>query len=204
MLLLPSAGPLTFSLFLFRFLLFTSLGLFARAASGPTNRTIDDQTGDSVTGVLPVYSPATLWKNGAACTDCFVQPDKSKTSSWHDSTIDPGGDPRNITLTFTGMFVPHLSSYTSHQGIIGTAIYVYAIVPNRVPDATTTVNVTFALNNNQAPSSFFHDPDTTTNFQYDVPVFSQEGLQNKEHQLTISPTAGTEGSLFLFDYAKYT
>jgi hypothetical protein len=73
------------------------------ASAGPSNRTIDDQTGDAVTGVLPVYQPADLWNYGPNCSACIVKPNAAQVngSSWHDTTVGQE-DVRNITLTFTG------------------------------------------------------------------------------------------------------
>lgn len=70
-----------------------------------TNRTIDDQFGDSVTGLVPTYSPASAWSQGANCTGCGVQLDALNTydGSWHDSTHTPGdAEPRVVDITFNG------------------------------------------------------------------------------------------------------
>lgn len=52
------------------------------------NVTIDDQNGDPETGRLVVYEPENLWTQGASCTACTIQPDKSQAfdNTWHDST----------------------------------------------------------------------------------------------------------------------
>jgi hypothetical protein len=72
-----------------------------------------------------------------------------------------------------------------------------------VPDATTTVNVTFTLDG--APAKpFFHAPDSSSTILYNTSVFVQDGLQNVPHQLVMTPTGGSVSSLFLFDYAMYT
>jgi hypothetical protein len=73
------------------------------ASAGPSNRTIDDETGDAVTGAMPVYQPADQWNYGPDCSTCHVQPEPSRVhgNSWHDTTVHVG-EIRNITLTFTG------------------------------------------------------------------------------------------------------
>jgi hypothetical protein len=75
----------------------------AHAAS--TNRTIDDQNGDSVTGKLPVYSPSDAWQFGPDCPGCFVQPDplRVRGGSWHDTTAHKD-KPESLSLSFTGMY----------------------------------------------------------------------------------------------------
>jgi hypothetical protein len=83
-----------------------ALGLFGSVAATATNRTIDDQTGDAVTGLLPVYSGS--WNYGPMCTGCQVQPNGTYAygRSWHDATA--GVSPANVTnhptvtLSFNG------------------------------------------------------------------------------------------------------
>ena len=43
-----------------------------------TNRTIDDQLGDSVTGELPAYFPRTIWTLGSECGGCYAKPDPAR------------------------------------------------------------------------------------------------------------------------------
>ena len=73
-----------------------------------TNRTIDDNYGDSATGAKPTYSDG--WNYGPDCPGCFVQPVVGETfdKSWHDVTASPSDPaPRNVTLTFTGTCMPN-------------------------------------------------------------------------------------------------
>jgi hypothetical protein len=185
------------------YVLFSALALGAMA--GPSTRTIDDQKGDSVTGVLPVYQPTDGWKFGPTCIACFVKLDASKAfdQSWHDATA-AAGDVRNITLSFTGMSCSYPDADScAHRGWTGTAVQVFGIVPNLVLDATTIVNVTFNLDGTPG-TPFFHAPDVTNNFLFNASVFSRQGLANVPHKLVITPTGGTASSLFLFDYATYT
>jgi hypothetical protein len=37
-----------------------------------SNRTIDDEFGDVVTGIQPVYQPASAWNFGPDCTKCNI------------------------------------------------------------------------------------------------------------------------------------
>lgn len=71
------------------------------------NRTIDDQFGDPITGIMPVYSPEANWQQGATCGGCWAQPSKYMTfdGTWHDSTyfVTSGGPPHSITIPFNGL-----------------------------------------------------------------------------------------------------
>ncbi|RPD64632.1 hypothetical protein L227DRAFT_263205 [Lentinus tigrinus ALCF2SS1-6] len=87
-------------------LLITALASCASASS--VNRTIDDQTGDSVTGVVPTYSPPAAWKQGATCDGCFIKldPDHVLGGTWHDATHSPNdAEPLLVTAQFTGTAV---------------------------------------------------------------------------------------------------
>lgn len=83
--------------------LLPSLLFFLVATAKPTNRTIDDQWGDSVTGALPVYSAN--WNYGPDCTVCQVVPSQSMAfeNTWHDTTSTiPNTSGHSVTLGFTG------------------------------------------------------------------------------------------------------
>ncbi|KAI0354713.1 hypothetical protein OH77DRAFT_1404809, partial [Trametes cingulata] len=153
------------------------------------NRTIDDEKGDSVSGVVPSYSPIGSWSQGSTCEGCFIHLDPSQTfdGTWHDSTHTPGDpEPRVITAHFTG-----------------TAVYVYNVLANTVPFTTTYTNIVFTLDGTSA-GSFVHVPTDSTDFQYDVPVFARDGLPNTDHTIVIEATGDTNSSLVLFDYIVYT
>ena len=83
------------------------LGYLAQfSAATLTNRTIDDQNGDSVTGVVPIFLPAGSWSQGSDCQGCFVQLDTTQVhdGTWHDTTYTPGGDPKIINISFNGEY----------------------------------------------------------------------------------------------------
>jgi hypothetical protein len=92
---------------------------------------------------------------------------------------------------------------------IGTAIWVFCIIPNFAGGITTTANFTFQLDGMQR-GTYFHFPDSSSStVLYNQPVFSATGLGNTPHSLVMSPTAGpgpdiSQNSLMLFDYAIYT
>ncbi|KAF8186910.1 hypothetical protein K438DRAFT_1595870 [Mycena galopus ATCC 62051] len=150
-----------------------------------SNRTIDDTNGDPITGFLPVYAPEAQWNVGQNCSGCLVQPDVGQLFdyTWHDTTQGASGVPSSVTLNFTG-----------------TAIYLFSVVPNTIPFATTLVNLNFTLDG--APiGTYTHVPDDSSNILYSVPVLSSQNLTNGAHTL-VAETAGN--SVFLFDYAMYT
>ena len=154
-----------------------------------TNRTIDDEYGDSVTGLAPEYSPPGAWHQGSTCQACFVQLDGSQVleGSWHDTTHH-GGDPepRSITMRFNG-----------------TAVYVYGVLANNVPFTDTLTNLTFAIDGAQV-GTFVHEPTNSTLFDYNVPVYVNPELENLEHTLEIQAVGDSTPSLILFDYVVYT
>ncbi|RDX46758.1 hypothetical protein OH76DRAFT_816353 [Lentinus brumalis] len=168
-------------------LLTTALASCASASS--VNRTIDDETGDSVTGVVPTYSPPAAWKQGSTCSGCFIQldPDHVLGGTWHDATHGTGDvEPLLITAQFSG-----------------TAVYVYNVLANTVPWTTTYTSLTFSLDGEQV-GTYVHVPTSDTAFEYDVPVYTNGDLANKQHTLIIEATGSTNNSLVLFDYIVYT
>ena len=157
------------------------------------NRTIDDELGDVVTGVKPIYNPASMWNKGTNCSRCNITPhtgmDVNETldGTWHDATYRVGGPTATVLIPFTG-----------------TAVYVFFMVPNRFPKTTTFMNVSFALDGVPDGPSFVHTPDpTTTEIAYHQPVYVKTGLTNANHSLLIS-AGGPKESLILFDYVMYT
>ncbi|KAI0713163.1 hypothetical protein C8T65DRAFT_739032 [Cerioporus squamosus] len=168
--------------------------LFALIFSGcawalSTNRTIDDERGDSVTGLVPEYSPPGAWHQGSTCSACFVHLDTSQVlnGTWHDTTHHPGDpEPRSITMRFNG-----------------TAVYVYNVIPNTVTNADTGTNLTFSMDGARV-GTFTHTPSSSTEFDYNIPVHSSTDLKNQEHTLVIQTVGDTSSSLILFDYVVYT
>lgn len=73
------------------------------AAAGPSTRYIDDQAGDSVTGVVPFYQGQ--WALGSNCPTCVLKPNPARTfmGTWHDTTVQHG-EFKNMIITFTGEY----------------------------------------------------------------------------------------------------
>lgn len=75
--------------------------------SSPRNLTIDDQTGDEITGLQPTYSPPNGWSQGNGCSYCTAKADPSGAfgGTWHDGRYVPGqfSAPYSFTLQFNGL-----------------------------------------------------------------------------------------------------
>lgn len=108
-----SSSPTTTTMSLFS--LFYLLLLYGYTSAGPTNRTIDDQFGDSVTGAQVTYTPSgssvptgdTAWEDASSCAQlgCFVDPGTSQAfmNSWHHATDGHTGlSGLTASFSFTG------------------------------------------------------------------------------------------------------
>ncbi|KAJ7024164.1 hypothetical protein C8F04DRAFT_738407 [Mycena alexandri] len=153
-----------------------------------SNYTIDDLEGDSRTGVLPLYEPLNLWNAvvDGNCNICWIHPDPNRTfeHTWHDATQNVGDAPPSVTIQF-----------------IGTAIYMFGIVPNTIPGSSTNFNLTFTLDD-VLHGGYMHNPDTVNDIEYSVLMFAVADLTNGSH--TLVAQAASAPSLFMFDYALYT
>ncbi|PCH38116.1 hypothetical protein WOLCODRAFT_149073 [Wolfiporia cocos MD-104 SS10] len=86
----------------------------------------------------------------------------------------------------------------------GTSISVYCIIANTIQYITTHTNLSFTLDRTQY-GTYIHDPDPTSDYEYNVTVFSAQALANTDHTLVITPVGigGQNSSLMLFDWAMY-
>ncbi|KAI0325130.1 hypothetical protein GY45DRAFT_1374991 [Cubamyces sp. BRFM 1775] len=173
--------------------------IWAGTVSGALiNRTIDDQKGDSVTGVTPLFFPGGgIWNAGQTCTTC---------------AIHAGGKPIDTEHVFDGTWYD--ATYhgtTGEQELViqvnftGQAVYVYHIVLNALIDGIiTTTDLGFYLDGEHV-GAYTHQPGNGTNpaVLYQVPVYTNDSLTQGEHMLQIT-TSGTIPALVLFDYIEYT
>ena len=171
------------------------------AQSKAVNHTIDDEKGDSLTRVIPVYTPSDgPWTQGSNCTQCgvspaFVQASHAYNGTWHDAT-------------YASQKLPSSNSGVSVAfNFTGTAVYVYNILVNQIPFVlpgvvTTFTNLTFHIDD-ELVGNFTHIPDNTLNVMYKHLVYSNVSLANTHHTLEIRASGG-KSSLVLFDYAEYT
>ena len=136
--------------------------LFIYVSSGSVNVYIDDQTGDSATGVLPTYAPLSAWNQGAGCLSCAADPNTSQAhgGTWHDATYNPGKDfqPFGFTLQFNGKFLLLISSHlmVNHQYncTVGTAISIFNIVQYNVFSS-----LNFSVDGNDAGSFVWNNSE---------------------------------------------
>ncbi|KAF8891352.1 hypothetical protein BD779DRAFT_1699861 [Infundibulicybe gibba] len=169
-------------------LLHTIFSLFQTIRGVPSNQTIDDTKGDSVTGALPVYLPAGPWDD-ASCGGCAIHPDPDKAfrGTWTAATFHP--ELMNISINF---------------GFQGTAVYVFFINANNQGNKITTLTECDFYVDGAHSSSYQHAPTASTELDYNVLAFSAMNLVNSDHTISIV-TANKNHSTFLnFDYALYT
>ena len=176
------------------------------------NITIDDQFGDAVTGAIPGYLPTPgNWSIGQNCPGCFAQPDASLAfrGTWHDTTWDSDGyrgAKRTLNLTFSGecIYIAMICSTCNVRLSIGSAIYVFFILANSIPNTTTITNLSIVFDDGN-PEYYTHTPSNSTDYQYNQLVYSNSQLSDSggQHELLMS-TIGINGSLILFDYAIRT
>lgn len=74
------------------------------------NITVDDSGIDPTTGNTVIYSPASRWSFGPACTVCTTRPDPSKArnGTWHNTKFDASSSNLNVVqtaaFTFSGTY----------------------------------------------------------------------------------------------------
>ncbi|KAH9886726.1 hypothetical protein C8Q73DRAFT_795208 [Cubamyces lactineus] len=168
----------------------------AHVAAVNVNRTVDDQKGDSTTGVAPLFLPTDLWNIGQTCTSCVIRagspidPGQVFDGTWHDATHYGDDDPdRIIQVSFTGH-----------------AVYVYhTIINTLVSRASTRTNLTFLVDSEYV-GNYLHSPtssDNTPAVLYQMLVYSNDALEQGDHTLQIVASGNTT-TLILFDYIIYT
>ncbi|KAF8891354.1 hypothetical protein BD779DRAFT_1670970 [Infundibulicybe gibba] len=168
--------------------LFRIFSLFQAIGGVPSNRTIDDTNGDSVTGARPIYLPNGPW-GGAGCKGCAIQPDPSRAhnGTWTAATFHP--ELMNMSISFEFQ---------------GTAVYVFFINANTQAAGVTTLTECDFYVDGTYSSSYQHAPTASTELDYNVLAFSATDLVNSDHTISII-TANKSYSTFLnFDYATYT
>ncbi|THV03973.1 hypothetical protein K435DRAFT_230092 [Dendrothele bispora CBS 962.96] len=167
------------------------LTLISRVLGDAVNRTIDDSLGDSVTGQRPTYLPETpgVWEDETCGAGCFIQPDRSLAfdGTWTAATYKPSNGVGNVSLSFN---------------FHGTAIYIFFILANNQPNATTKTECNFTLDG-AVVGNYSHSPTSSLDLEYNVTVFSKTGLLNQDHTFQIGAT-GTDDVFINFDYAIYT
>ncbi|ESK85037.1 hypothetical protein Moror_15707 [Moniliophthora roreri MCA 2997] len=171
---------------LFLTLLLVLFYLISVVSGAPRIFFIDDEHGDSLTGNKPTYSPPNGWAQGATCRGCGSRVDASLAfrNTWHESTRYKLDLPRRVEFSFTG-----------------TTISVYCIIS--IPNIPSQHFSGLTLDGQIMDFTYDHRSNPTDAFQYNVSVFSVEGLANTTHSLTLWTPAEESEPVFLFDYATY-
>lgn len=159
-----------------------------------SNRTIDDQKGDTVTGFIPTYLPSdSKWNIGQTCATCTVKsgtlidPGQVFDGTWHDATHYGQTDTNiSVQVDFTG-----------------TAVYMYNILINIAPGTKTSLTLLDFYLDGDPVGTFTHDSDNTTQVIYNALVYKNTSLSNAPHSL-VAEASGAQTILFLFDYVIYT
>lgn len=108
-------------------------------------------------------------------------------------------------LTLTSLVRVLASNFESGSDVViqGTAIYVFFVLANTIPDVTTLTACNFTLDGKVA-NTFRRAPGPGNSLFYNQLVFSENQLANSKHHLKIS-TGGIPDNVFVnFDYALYT
>lgn len=88
--------------------------------------------------------------------------------------------------------------------IIGSAVYVYALIPLGVAPTNTTpthMNLTYILDSQPAGSFVHNGSQSASGYLPSTAVFVQSGLNEGPHELSIHVAPD---SVFLFDYLVYS
>jgi len=169
---------------------------FLNSHATPVNATIDDSTGDSLTGALVSYTPPDAWAIGDVETISQSRsppgiPDLSQVGgrTFHNSTFSPNsGSHPNVPLTASVRFN-------------GSAVYVYTAL-SRFPNGNS--DMTFYLDG-VVVGHFTQAPVGSAGFDYTVPVYTNPSIPPGPHTLTIQNghQDGLE-SILILDSIVYT
>ncbi|KAJ7785831.1 hypothetical protein B0H16DRAFT_1295708, partial [Mycena metata] len=158
------------------------------------NVTIDDTTGDSLTGAPVTYTPADAWTSSKTCAEC---PDVKKLFSGtsHTSTFSVN-DTKNPNVPLT-----------ASVSFNGSAIYVYCALSHTASSPGNPggdSDMTFYVDGVQV--GVFVQPATgSAGFDYSVPVYVNSALPPGPHTFTLQN--GHENgapSLLVLDEIIYT
>lgn len=83
-------------------------------------------------------------------------------------------------------------------------MYVYSIVVNQnIQPTITATYLEFRINGTKI-RDYQHEPvASSSDFLYDIPVYTNTALPNGNHTLTIATMTANYPSMFLFDYLEY-
>jgi len=155
------------------------------------NITVDDSAID--TGATRIsYAPQLEWNIGNNCSACTARPNPQQAfaGTWHDSTFPQGGgeaDLKTASLEFNG-----------------SAIYVYCILARSFTSPDGNSDMTFFLDG-QDVGKFSLSPSGDSNYDYNVPVYSNNSIPPGAHSFTLqNGQIGGAKSLILLDFFVYS
>ncbi|KAL7277462.1 hypothetical protein ACG7TL_008383 [Trametes sanguinea] len=172
---------------------FLPMTFAAAAPSSSQNVTVDDTLGSADGSAKVMYSPPDAWKTGQNCTDCEVKSvDKNSAlnGTWHEADYD----------------VSKQSSITATLSFEGSAVYAYGMVPHDGSNITSNIYLSFILDDTDV-GAFVRTPDGNGTTEYNVLLYSKDGLSSDKHNLTIvvgNPRFGGPQSVALLDYFVFT
>ncbi|EJD06216.1 uncharacterized protein FOMMEDRAFT_18373 [Fomitiporia mediterranea MF3/22] len=180
-------------------ILFSSLALLPRIRGALVNVTIDDQFGDPTTGQVIQYNPPEAWNPGQTCSGCTAKPapaSNAHNGTWTDATFFPAG---------TGIGTTNVSGQIISASVpfVGTAVYVSVILTGSITSPDGRSDFTFLIDNATA-GVFQKEPNGDSSYQFNQIVFSQTGLENQLHTITIQSGNGGKKSIVLLDSIIYT
>lgn len=120
-----------------------------------------------------------LWA-GAECTDCGVQPDKSRAfkGTWRVATYHPEYGSISIIFSFKGeCCLDSREAIDRPNNMVGIAIYMYFIIPNfALADGVTTEAACEFILDGQMVEIFNRTPTSSHDFEYNVLFYSNTRL----------------------------
>ncbi|KAG9224107.1 hypothetical protein CCMSSC00406_0006775 [Pleurotus cornucopiae] len=152
----------------------------AGAQGSLTNVTVDDA------------SPRVQYLNGwSPGPSLYIQLDTSKlfNGTWHDTTH----------------YTQDISTKEMHVNFTGVAVYVYAAIANQPSEKPFDAFADYKfLLDDVVVGEYRHEVEDTTDFFYNVPIYVNTTLPDKEHRFSVLIDSTEKPVLMLFDYLVYT
>jgi hypothetical protein len=190
-------------------------------ASSVVNVTVDDasSTGVTYSQASPPQQLASQshFFQGATCDTphCSDTPSPDTNSAfngtWHKTSAESetSASPAVIQLNFTGRPIQMQELFGLISGLLGTAIYIYAIVAKTwtgSDNTTATILISAADVNTVDPSNYETEvfPASEASYTYNVLIYAKSDFTNGPHSVMMTATAAGAFSFVMFDYAVYT
>ncbi|KAF7430963.1 hypothetical protein PC9H_006678 [Pleurotus ostreatus] len=152
----------------------------ASAQGSLTNVTVDDA------------SPSVRYLNGwSPGPSLYIQLDTSKlfNGTWHDTTH----------------YTQDITTKEMHVNFTGVAVYLYAVIANQPSGKPFDAFADYKfLLDDVVVGEYRHEVEDTTDFFYNVPIYVNTTLPDKEHRFSVLIDSTEKPVLMLFDYLVYT